>query len=218
MRFTEPVPHNPWPHDMVIHVDDTPQHLAILLFIRQAWGIADRADVPPLDPVPDIGASQLPEVPGRKEWETRWHRAWERAWQWYSVQEPDPAVRPAPGFIREVSAPGRDLNPLIPPFWQSAHGWDGIDADAYSAWLRRCSLHAYGQPPLRTRRAGDFPEPQSLPALIAAWLGGLDTVIVLPYAGFFARRITSRHLAVSAVTRGDPASYTRALGSWAGQP
>jgi hypothetical protein len=217
MRFTEPVPRNPWPHDMIIRVDDTPQHLTILLFIRQAWGIADGAAVPPLDPVPDIGASQLPEAPGRTVWEARWHRAWERAWQWYSIQEPDPTVRPTPGFIREVWAPGRDPNPLIPPFWQSGYGWEGIDGDAYSAWLRRCSPHAYEQPPQRTRRAAAAPEPRSLAALIAAWQGGLDTVIVLPYAGYFARRITNRHLAVSAVTRNDPASYTRALGSWAGQ-
>jgi hypothetical protein len=72
MRFTEPVPHNPWPHDMVIRVDDTPQHLTVLLFIRQAWGVAANADVPPLAPVPDIGASRLPGVPDWKEWEARW--------------------------------------------------------------------------------------------------------------------------------------------------
>ena len=58
-----------------------------------------------------------------------------------------------------------------------------------------------------------MPEPQSLPALIAAWEGGLDTVIVLPYAGYFARRVTQRHLAVSAATRNDPDSYSRALGT-----
>jgi hypothetical protein len=61
-----------------------------------------------------------------------------------------------------------------------------------------------------------MPEPQSLPALVAAWKGGLDTVIVLPYSGYFARRITSRHLAVSAATRNDPVSYSRALGTSAG--
>jgi hypothetical protein len=55
---------------------------------------------------------------------------------------------------------------------------------------------------------------QSLTALIAAWKNGLDTVAVLPYAGFFARRITNRHLAVSAETRKDPASYAQALDSW----
>ncbi|WP_219816503.1 hypothetical protein [Arthrobacter sp. Y81] len=211
MRFTEPMPHNPWSQDMVIRVDDNPQHLTVLLFIRQAWGIAASADVPPLSPVPEGGASRLPAVPDRNEWEARWHRAWGRAWDWYAVQEPDPTVRPAPGYIREFSQPGRDLNPLIPPFWQAEYGWDGIDGDAYGDWQRRCSPPAHGQP---RRKAADSPEPQSLPALVAAWKNGLDTVVVLPYAGFFARRITNRHLAVSAETRNDPASYTQALDSW----
>ena len=60
MRFTEPVPNNPWPHGMAISVEDTPQHLTILLFIREAWGIAAGADVPPLDPVPDPGVRPTP--------------------------------------------------------------------------------------------------------------------------------------------------------------
>ena len=211
MRFTEPMPHNPWPHDMVIRVDDNPQHLTVLLFIRQAWGIAAGTDVPALSPVPEGGASRLPAVPDRNAWEVRWHRAWERAWDWYAVQEPDPTVRPTPGYIREFSRPGRDLNPLIPPFWQTEYGWEGIDGDAYRDWQGQCRPQAHGQPP---RKAADSPEPQSLPALVAAWRNGLDTVVVLPYAGFFARRITNRHLAVSAETRNDPAGYTQALESW----
>lgn len=211
MRFTQPVPHNPWPHDMVIRVDDTPQHLTVLLFIRQAWGVAANADVPPLAPVPDIGASRLPGVPGRKEWEARWHLAWERAWDWYAVEDPEPAKLPTPELIRDASQPGQGLNPVIPPMWQVDYGWAGIDPDAYSTWQHQCSPHAYAPP---RRSAAELPEPRSLPALIAAWEGGMDSVIVLPYAGFFARRITNRHLAVSAVTRNDPASYTRALETW----
>lgn len=34
---------------------------------------------------------------------------------------------------------------------------------------------------------------------------------LLPYQGYFARRITARHLAVSAVTRNEPTAYSRAL-------
>jgi hypothetical protein len=210
MRFTEQAPDNPWPQDMVIRVDETPHHLTILLFIRQAWGIAAEADVPRLDPLPDIGASRLPDSAGKSEWEARWHRAWARAWDWYTVEQPG---LPTPEQIRAVSRPGQGLNPVIPPFWQADYGWAGIDPDAYSTWQHQCSPHAYAPP--RTS-AAELPEPRSLPALIAAWEGGMDSVIVLPYAGFFARRITNRHLAVSAVTRNDPASYTRALETWVG--
>jgi hypothetical protein len=214
MRLWGPVQSTPWPAGMAISVDDTPHHLTILLFARHAWGIAADAAVPPLDPVPHPGHSLLPGSVDKSGWDARWHRAWRRAWDWYEVQEQDPTIHPTPGLIRELTRPGQDLNPLIPPLWQSDYGWDGIDAEAFNAWERECSPHAYGRPRIWPGRpAAVLPEPRSLPALIAAWEGGLDTVIVLPYAGYFARRITKRHLAVSAATRNDPASYNRALGT-----
>ncbi|MGY4542620.1 hypothetical protein ACVWY0_002544 [Arthrobacter sp. UYNi723] len=54
-------------------------------------------------------------------------------------------------------------------------------------------------------------ECQNLPDLVPAWESGLDTVIVLPYAGYFAQRMTPRYLAVSAATRNDLDTYSRAL-------
>jgi hypothetical protein len=86
-------------------------------------------------------------------------------------------------------------------------------ATAWDAWEQRCSPDVSASP---RRRAADSPEDQSLPALIAAWQGGVDSVIVLPYEGYFARRITARHLAVSATTRNEPAAYGRALRAAAG--
>ncbi|CAI3803181.1 hypothetical protein NKCBBBOE_03283 [Pseudarthrobacter sp. MM222] len=214
MRLWGPMPSTAWPAGMTISVDDTPHHLTILLFARHAWGIAADADVPRLDPVPDPGSSRLPGSADKAEWEGRWHRAWRRAWDWYAVQEPDPTIHPEPGFIRAATQPGQGLNPLIPPLWQADYGWDGLDAAAFSAWERECRPRADGHARTRLRRsAAALPEPQSLPALIAAWEGGLDTVIVLPYAGYFARRVTQRHLAVSAAARNDPVSYSRALGT-----
>jgi hypothetical protein len=41
-------------------------------------------------------------------------------------------------------------------------------------------------------------EPRSLQALIPAWKSGIDTIIVLPYKGYFAQRLSRRHLVVSA--------------------
>ncbi|MEV7133845.1 hypothetical protein AB0N24_13245 [Arthrobacter sp. NPDC093128] len=109
----------------------------------------------------------------------------------------------------------RRRSPACPgPGWRrlaAEYGWEGIDGDAYRDWQGQRRPQTHGQPP---RKAADSPEPQSLPALVAAWRNGLDTVVVLPYAGFFARRITNRHLAASAETRNAPASYTQALDSW----
>ena len=62
-------------------------------------------------------------------------------------------------------------------------------------------------------RIQESPERLSLPALIEAWRSGLDTIITLPYRGFYARRITGRHLVVSTRTRLDPDMYSLALRS-----
>jgi len=48
--------------------------------------------------------------------------------------------------------------------------------------------------------------------------GGLDTVIVLPYEGYFAQRLSRRHLIVSAAVRNDPEHYGRALRETASRP
>ncbi|WP_458112719.1 hypothetical protein M1D88_00700 [Arthrobacter sp. R1-13] len=80
------------------------------------------------------------------------------------------------------------------------YGWEGLDSDAYQAWDR--SL------------VPKFPhggERQSLQELIPAWESGLDTIIVLPYKGYFAQRLTRRLLVVSADVRNHREDYSRAL-------
>jgi hypothetical protein len=48
---------------------------------------------------------------------------------------------------------------------------------------------------------------ESLQELITAWKSGMDSVIVLPYEGYFARRISRRHLVISTAVRNDPENY-----------
>lgn len=48
MHTTQPIPENPWPHDMVISVQDDPDTLLSLLWIREAWRLnPEGADLPP---------------------------------------------------------------------------------------------------------------------------------------------------------------------------
>src|SRR4051812_1761325 len=61
VRSDSPMPGNPWPHDMVIAVNDHERMLLELLFIRDAWKLG-MADIPPLFPAPDIGRSRRPET------------------------------------------------------------------------------------------------------------------------------------------------------------
>lgn len=207
MRFSNPWENNPWPHDMAITVEGHPLALNLLLFIRRAWMIAPDADIPELLPLPASGTSKVPDSASLTEWESRWRTAWDRAWNWYQIADPSrpryptqESMRQMQETMRQVMKPGQPLHPLVPPLWTSEFDWDGIDQDAFNAWDQSLEPKAWTDE-----------ERQNLPSLIPAWESGLDTIIVLPYAGHFAQRVTRRHLAVSASTRNDPDSYSRAL-------
>lgn len=203
MRSERPIPGNPWPHDMVISIDE-PYNICQLLFIRSAWGIAKDADIPMLDPVPDVGNSAMPPRASESEWSARWEREWSRAWAWYSIQ--DPKQRPTSELLRQLSKPGQPLHPAFPPFWQAEYGDEGIDSAAFDQWQQDL------RPEMRTALERT-PERLCLDALIAAWNTGLETVVTLPYAGYFAQRISAKQLVVSATTRTRPESYNQALAS-----
>jgi hypothetical protein len=133
-------------------------------------------------------------------WNERWRVAWNRAWDWYNVQDEDRTKHPTQEIMREVLRPDQELHPLVPPLWTVEYDWDGLDQAAFNRWDRSLS-------PLTPKDE----ERKNLPDLIPAWESGLDTVIVLPYDGYFAKRITRRHLVVSAMTRNDPDTYSQAL-------
>ncbi|GAB3034821.1 hypothetical protein GCM10027052_10860 [Parafrigoribacterium mesophilum] len=204
MRSERPIPGNPWPHDMVISIDENPNNICQLLFIRSAWGIASDVEIPMLDPMPDAGTSGMPSSASELEWSTRWKREWFRAWQWYSIS--DSRQRVTSELLRRLSTPGQPLNPAFPPFWQGEYGDDGLDSSARDQWQRASR-------PEMLVALESTPERVCLDALIAAWNTGLETVVTLPYAGYFAQRISAKHLVVSATTRARPESYNQALAS-----
>lgn len=200
MQWSTPRPGNPWPHDMVISVDDHPLSLNLLLFVRHGWSIAREVDIPELTPTPDPGASQMPASASVAEWTDRWRIVWDRAWDWYKIQDPDMQNHPTQEIMRQVLQPGQKLHPLIPPLWTTEYDWDGLDPEAFNNW------HGDLIPAVPNDA-----ERKNLSDLIPAWESGVDTIIVLPYAGYFAKRISPRHLAVSAATRNEPTTYSRAL-------
>lgn len=204
MRADREMPGNPWPHDMVIGIDEGSALLLTLLFVRHAWGLAPDADVPELDPAPDCGGSAMPSSATHEEWDRRWRLAWRRAWAWFEIE--DVAGRPHPPELLRGLGPDSPLNPYFPPMWEIEHGDEGIDRAALNAW--KASLRA-----ARSRSIADQPERRNLDALIPAWRAGLDSIIVLPYRGYFARRLDRRHLVVSAATRDSAQLYDLALGS-----
>ncbi|THJ64989.1 hypothetical protein E8P82_13470 [Arthrobacter echini] len=184
---------------MRIATDCHAQNLKMLLFIRQAWVIAQDVPLPELSPAPDVGASHIPTTPPREVWENRWKREWNRIWAWYDSRKVRGAAI-SQEEMQDISRPGQELHPIVPPFWSVEYGTDGLDLTAFTTW-DEMTLPVL---PLRTARA-------ATPALVAAWRDGLTTIIVLPYSGYFAERLSTSHLVVSAETRQDPDLYSRAL-------
>ncbi len=73
--------------------------------------------------------------------------------------------------------------------WTTEYDWDGLDRAAFN--------NSHGD--LIPAVPNDA-ERKNLSDLMPAWESGVDTIIVLPYAGYFAKRISPRHLAMSAAT------------------
>lgn len=175
-----------WPREMQIFVEERDRTLLELLFVRNAWGLLPAE--PALEPSPDPGASARPVTPDRPTWEARWRNAWELAWADQLAAQPGVPTHP---FHRS-------------PSWTEKLGEDGIDIDALARWLD--SLVPDLRTPLESR-----PERRNVAAVEGAWESGLDTIIVLPYRGYFAERVSDRHLVVSAAVRNDPIRYAKAL-------
>jgi len=201
VHSSEPIPGNPWPHNMMISVD-VPHHLSLLLFVRQAWSLNDN-DVPAVSPAPEPGTSTRPAEPGSVELNEQWRQDWAQAWTEFAPRQT--RITTPAAEIQHLLDTLTDeelwdaVSPAPSPIW-----FDGLDHGAFNHWLS--SLR--GELPVSLH---DNPEHQSLPALITAWKTGLVSIIELPYAGYYADRITRTHLVVSNETRHCPELYSRAL-------
>jgi len=79
MRSSVPIPGNPWPHDMVITVEDHPHALVDLLWIREAWNLQPAgAYLPPLLSDGSVSAHARTELSDRvRAWQDAWPSIWE---------------------------------------------------------------------------------------------------------------------------------------------
>src|SRR4051812_26560471 len=93
MRSSEPISGNPWPQDMVISVQDSPDALLSLLWVREAWRLEpDGDDLPPglintPTPVPEPARAAAPITTWRDAWPELW-----RAWLSHAARPDDPAA------------------------------------------------------------------------------------------------------------------------------
>lgn len=183
-------------------INDQMRPLAMLLFVRQAWGLAGDLDLPPLDPMPDPGASAPPPGAEASVWNERWDRLWLEAWEVEASGEFVVPGRPAqrhPGRGPEME----DGQPA-PGCWANAYGEDGIDMQRFQAWDRELDR-------LRGAFLGtSFREPRFMQAVA----GGLSEFILLPCAGYYLHRLGAHQVVLSWQTMADPGLRRRAIDEW----
>lgn len=80
MRSVNPDPGSPWPHDMTLTVDERPNALVELLWLREAHHLEPQgANLPPLlSDTPD-DASIASDAATRADWERIWPQVWRKA-------------------------------------------------------------------------------------------------------------------------------------------
>lgn len=217
MRSTAPIPGNPWPHEMVIKVDDSPHQLVELLWIREAWEL----DVVAVDAPPPLEDRPTPPTPVQRTavdadgTRAEWSRLWPSIWSG--------AIDHAGGIndARDIAllqqtddgSPERSamLRRLIGPTWRDEVGDAALD-DRIHAWNERAFAKRTAS---RPNTLGEQPEQRNLDQLIPAWRAGLEKIVTLPCVGDHTRQIGEHVLLVTDATRDDPERYARALREFA---
>ncbi|MBZ4486425.1 hypothetical protein LQ938_07420 [Microbacterium sp. cx-55] len=209
MRSSTPIPGNPWPHDMALTVDDRPQHLIEMLWIREAHAL--RPDVLPLLPLlsdaPQPAAVQVDDST-RSTWRDAWPRIWAEVLA-HAGQNPDPAVFDRLSHTASGSPERQSLlDEIVGPSWAGEFGSDALTDPSYVSWDREGTDRYLAA---LTRGHDGTPERRDLDALVPAWRAGLTTVVSIPCQGQYTRRLSATALLVTEETRSDSAHYRQAL-------
>lgn len=212
MRSVNPIPGNPWPHDMVIRVQDSPWALFELLWLREAYDLRPVGDdLPPMLARTPAPAARALDADTRVRWERAWTSLW-RAASLHAGREQDHE-----GHARLISMepgdPGRTdlLHHIVGPTWSDEFGDDAFDDPSYSERERST---AEERAAARPRTLADNPEHRDLDALIPAWQAGLTTIVTIPCLSEHTRRLGDNALLMTAATRADSVAYRRALSTF----
>lgn len=213
MRSSEPIPGNPWPHDMAITVEDWPRPLLKLLWIREAYELEPRGEgLPPLlSDTPMVIRDAVVGTDTRAGWEEAWPRIWHAA-AGHAAMESDSrmleeGLRTADGSRERADF----LRRMIGPGWRDEFGGDAFDSDSFHRWSQRGRDAQVAAVPARVE---DSPEWRDLPALIPAWRGGLRKVVTIPCSGAFTRKLGDSALLVAFATRENSDNYRQALSTF----
>lgn len=213
MRSSTPIPGNPWPHDMMLTIDDRPNTLLELLWIREAYALQPQGeDLPPLlSDTPATVQNAALSADTRDEWAGAWPHIWHAAVA-HAGSDIDPALFDEIQTTAIGSTERADLiDRIVGPSWHDEFGNSALSHDSYSTWSQGgMDAHLAALP----TRLEDQPERRDLPALIPAWRAGLTKIVTIPCPGEFTRRVSDNALLMTAETREDSDSYRRALSTF----
>lgn len=206
MRSIEPMPENPWPHDMTLRIQDSPRALLELLWVREAHGLAPPDDDPPPKLVDTPSPATGPRVSAatRMEWESSWSQLWRDVVAHVGLDVDQRAFDRLQGTADASPERAELLRSIVGPSWRDRFGDTAFDDRSYREWQDR------DRPDPRPRRLEDTPERRDLDALIPAWRAGLTTVVTIPCVSAYARRVGNVLVTTNAVRRSSD-SYRRAL-------
>lgn len=208
------MPGNPWPHEMVITVEDDSHVLLELLWIREAWGLHPAGDdLPPLlsDQFDRPAASALPKPAMTLERIETWGAAWPTIWE--SCVQHAGLIRDPTQFQRLHATAGGSsereqlLRELFGPSWREQFGDEALTGE-YTAWAE---ARFEAQSRRLHRSVEEEPERVSLAALIVAWRAGLSKIVTIPCQGSYTRIIGAHTLLVTDETRHNAEGYSDAL-------
>ncbi|MDR7113059.1 hypothetical protein J2X03_002956 [Microbacterium trichothecenolyticum] len=212
MRSAVPIPGNPWPHDMQITVEDRPQHLRELLWLREAHGLhLEGDDLPPrLAETPEPATIPVDDAT-RALWEGAWVRIW-RAVAAHAAREHAPQL-----FDQlqgtQAGSPQREalLREVVGPDWGDEFDRDVFQDPSHLDW-DQASMAAFAAS--RPHALENSPERRDLDALIRAWRAGLTKIITIPCQGEYTRKVGPHALLMTDAARADSDGYRRALATF----
>lgn len=196
MRSNQPT-ESAWPQDMSLVIEEFPAPFMQLLYVRHAWRIENWIRVPELDPEPERGVSARPAEVSAETASERWEAAWKQNFYWYR--------RPRAGSDPEIFDVAAHFGYTGPSWWFTKYGTDGIDVDAYDAWIEQLEA-------LKTAHVFESPERVAVDAVAAAWRKGLRSIFVMPFAAADGAEWNgTESVTVDARTRLDPDRYPTAF-------